>query len=869
VTIQAGVAVADYGQSGQGYLLATADLNYAPYLDVVSWEGSDPFTGANHTVHVRMGQLDGLAGLGAQYGLWAGKDSDHYVLLSDQNAIIHGLKQQWVDASDNVRGEVLPTASGSDTLFWLGPNSSDPRLRIDANGVVYIGSDDVPADDMAGWAYPADTTKIDGGDIYAYSVTADKLEIREGSGNLIPNSDFSLGESYWTLSGDEVVVSTWGEHYYGPRSGYIHGALETTKYIRQEISVEGGRTYTLSVYYCSWNNSAGTTNPYYRLRIIEYEDTTWLEAHTTGLQLNIGNGNYQRARVTVETQSNCNKLVVDVYIRDVTGYFRFDCFQLERGSYASPWRPCSASGVFIDGGHILVGTPSDARIEINSDEIAGYSDATTKQFYIRSSDGRAMFGGGQGVLDSTGLTFDGTAESIDAYNSIAWRSQVDPPGGNEVARIAGGFYGSGGPELSLIVNRNREYELGFLTLETKGQGDIQYYSRISLGNGGTEGGYAYIHLYSYDADGSCGIDMSPGTGEFNGIRFMVQGNYWMRLAPTGQLELRAEGSSAGILIGGDTQLYRSAADVLYSPDTLAIEGAMLVGSGASSTNAKMHVYNSTLDTDVSYSIIRAEATKTAGASNYNHIMRGSFNYLIINQAGGEVGHTYGVDAWVRLQDGTVGNAVSGARNLHGIRSIAQVEGGTVTANVEALRAFANLDAGTVSNNAIALFGWVDQEAANTVDGDIRGLYLQVDADGAVTGNTYMIYLDERSNVDYGIYQNGNAPNYFGGLVGIGTEPQQHLHVAGVIRADIRFDLGTATGASGSAGIVTDVSFSATSWGQIYTSLVEDVSSTEVDLDIDRTGLYHWMIDPTRTYAGDLNKSTASLNFAGGIYTGGL
>ena len=41
-----------------------------------------------------------------------------------------------------------------------------------------------------------------------------------------------------------------------------------------------------------------------------------------------------------------------------------------------------------------------------------------------------------------------------------------------------------------------------------------------------------------------------------------------------------------------------------------------------------------------------------------------------------------------------------------------------------------------------------------------------DLDGTVTGDAYMIYLDERSNVDYGIYQDGTAENVFGGDVNV-------------------------------------------------------------------------------------------------------
>lgn len=45
-----------------------------------------------------------------------------------------------------------------------------------------------------------------------------------------------------------------------------------------------------------------------------------------------------------------------------------------------------------------------------------------------------------------------------------------------------------------------------------------------------------------------------------------------------QLQLNATGANAGLLIGGDTQLYRSAANVLQSPDSLTIDGTVTVGT---------------------------------------------------------------------------------------------------------------------------------------------------------------------------------------------------------------------------------------------------------------------------------------------------
>jgi hypothetical protein len=80
-----GSAVVSYGREGDGRILMTSDLNYAPYLDVFT-VGPNVWTGAAGSVlpRVRLGRLDGvgLPGISGveQYGLVAGSN------LSDANS---------------------------------------------------------------------------------------------------------------------------------------------------------------------------------------------------------------------------------------------------------------------------------------------------------------------------------------------------------------------------------------------------------------------------------------------------------------------------------------------------------------------------------------------------------------------------------------------------------------------------------------------------------------------------------------------------------------------------------------------------------------------------------------------------------------
>lgn len=75
-------------------------------------------------------------------------------------------------------------------------------------------------------------------------------------------------------------------------------------------------------------------------------------------------------------------------------------------------------GIYIlDGMFRILSQQTGNRIEITPDEIAGYDSTGTKQFYLQSSDGKAMAGGGVVELDADGIDIAiSTAEAdIRAY----------------------------------------------------------------------------------------------------------------------------------------------------------------------------------------------------------------------------------------------------------------------------------------------------------------------------------------------------------------------------------------------------------------------------------------------------------------------
>lgn len=65
-----------------------------------------------------------------------------------------------------------------------------------------------------------------------------------------------------------------------------------------------------------------------------------------------------------------------------------------------------------------------------------------------------------------------------------------------------------------------------------------------------------------------------GTGTYRNLELWTSGAASAVLTTAGQLQIPTTGSSAGVLIGGDVQLYRSAANVLTIPDAVTVGAAL-------------------------------------------------------------------------------------------------------------------------------------------------------------------------------------------------------------------------------------------------------------------------------------------------------
>jgi len=183
-------------------------------------------------------------------------------------------------------------------------------------------------------------------------------------------------------------------------------------------------------------------------------------------------------------------------------------------------------------------------------------------------------------------------------------------------------------------------------------------------------------------------------------------------------------------------------------------GALYGGSGGTGTlggllDIREWAVNTTADFIGTYFGYK----KTAGATAANDDFDALRVVMNIDHNGADHGIIVGGKFQVHIFDGTVTDII-------GASYLASLTAATAEADdVTGLQATVTLSGGTVN-------------------GDVYGIFIDV-SDASAAGSVHMLYLEETFGVDYGIYQNGTAGNYFGGNIGInGTTATYTLNVEG-------------------------------------------------------------------------------------------
>ena len=239
---------------------------------------------------------------------------------------------------------------------------------------------------------------VEAGKIAAGAVTAGEIAVGALSQ---PNSVLNPSFEYGDWGGDETASTDYSK--YGKYSGkLVANGANIYSAMSNWINIKGWDKVTVA----AWVNITALTTASFWLTIRFYDTNRAACTPTDHIDLAQYTATQDWAQVShtyaaTDFPSDC------VYIRvrmawwndigDPSGTAYVDGWQVHKGEYLPD---------FYDG-TVMVGTPDAQRVEITPRGVEGYSDAGVKQFYLQSSDGKAMAGGGNVILDTSGINFYG------------------------------------------------------------------------------------------------------------------------------------------------------------------------------------------------------------------------------------------------------------------------------------------------------------------------------------------------------------------------------------------------------------------------------------------------------------------------------
>ena len=618
--VPAGTLALDFGVSGNGYYEVNAidgamGAN-SPYAQVVTWNQHPWY---NRTVRTRYGNLYGVFATTGEYGMFAGNgaaNADQFLRLSNNAIEGHNLPIRLYDGATQVvriepgtypyigLGNPAPTAYLGATGIWMGKHSTAYKMHVGTvsggdvtagwkwdgstltvRGNIYVGGGNAAKVDLSnvaanavvdkvnttgatliqpgrilisgsttleGWRY-GNTTYIDGGDIYAGTVTASKMTVTMA--NMVDNPGFESGGAGWTLYAGGSIGTWGGRSGNNLLAGDGNRASGANYALSDNIPVYAGQVYYAEIwcYVSTGSRDTGMT--------VNWRDRDGAHISYSDCYGATGTGWTRHSRlITAPANAAFAVLILAQWGTPNAAAPRWDDVV---------FRPAS-------GMNLLVGTPGSARVEINNDGIEGYSDANTKQFYLRTSDGRGMFGAGKGVLDSEGLTLSGNETSYNTYNATRWMTVIDPPGGREVARIAAGRWGGLSNYWEMTIETNPGLVAGYpsdilMRANTKAaSGDGANYIRGGLSlRGEIVQASAILYTEVDEGEGNAAIHVI-GAAADSYIKFMTADTERMRIDHSGNVVVKG-----GLILGsgGTLTIASGAITVTHANHIVDTEGS--------------------------------------------------------------------------------------------------------------------------------------------------------------------------------------------------------------------------------------------------------------------------------------------------------
>lgn len=236
----------------------------------------------------------------------------------------------------------------------------------------------VPKTTDSPWRHTTDTTTIDGGKIYTGSVTADKITAATLS---------AITADMGTLTAGSIVIGSTNKLWLndsGDGSLFIGGSVKGNAPFR--VSSNGS-------FFSSDGSIAGWTITTDHLVKDTGTHNTSSGMAPADYPFYAGSTYAARATTAPFKVTTAGKL----YATDaeITGVINANTGNLYNLNIA---------------GTLKTAASPNPRIELTSTLFAGYSDATTKQFWIQASDGKAYAGGGVLSLSSDGVRITGSTE---------------------------------------------------------------------------------------------------------------------------------------------------------------------------------------------------------------------------------------------------------------------------------------------------------------------------------------------------------------------------------------------------------------------------------------------------------------------------
>lgn len=171
-------------------------------------------------------------------------------------------------------------------------------------------------------------------------------------------------------------------------------------------------------------------------------------------------------------------------------------------------------------------------------------------------------------VDTDGMRFklpSGSSLTYVPNSSIAWSTTPETPGTEQVyiraARATGGIWPNNSLDLYVqdtTAGRQATLSLGASNSTSGGSAGMTFYSRGD--------GLDYVSLSADNFDIAAGVNVGSATGATSG-------------------QVRAHELYLGT--GSDVRLYRSAADVLRTPDSLTVDGAFNLGSASGASGGSL------------------------------------------------------------------------------------------------------------------------------------------------------------------------------------------------------------------------------------------------------------------------------------------